>query len=207
MSAIFDITTPKMLSAQWVVHYCLNKFSENKNIPAAINSVLVNGQIESEGNWGIHRWNKRKALDHGVARFDGFRLFIGPDEHGLPEYEKFIDAYISELDLKHYLIALVEKSPTIANKSEIQELIGRKRATTSDNELVSDEPASLDDAITSNEKIEEINEIVVQGELDTKGENETVEGNDEQLNSQELQKESEEIVSIDEILLDNFLQN
>lgn len=124
MSLIFDIESPKMLSAQWVVHYCMNKFSERKNLPAAINSVLEKGQVESDEDWGIHRWNKSLAADQGIARFDGYRFFIGPEEHGLPEYEKCIDAYLSESDLKRYLFEMVEKSANIANKSEIQNLIG-----------------------------------------------------------------------------------
>ena len=176
MVEIFDVTTPKADSPLWVINYCLNKFSEKKNITSAINSVLVQGGIDGGGSWGIQRWNKTMLLDLGIGRFDGYRFYVGPEERGLSEDEKPVDAYLSEHDLKRLLVDLINKSENIANKREVQYLI-RKDKTAFQPIVIVDEEKDSEPELTpeceaspveGSEHIEENEEIQeTQAELET----------------------------------------
>ena len=96
---IFDYKNLYIDDPRRIVMTCFNKMN-NRLLPGNLKSLLSNGYIGGDLDWGIHLFDEHTEEDFGVKQFDGYRFYLGPDEHELPHY---LEAYLSANDLKKYL--------------------------------------------------------------------------------------------------------
>jgi len=115
----------------WVIKYCINRLSEIRGFSSALRHLFGDGGIGGDIDWGIHRWDENTEVDYGVGKFDGYRFYVGPDEHGSNLDE--IEGFRSESDLKNIMLELTswytilhpEMAPDI--EAVLEELLIRKK--------------------------------------------------------------------------------
>lgn len=91
----------------WMFKNCLNKIADESNFYDRLSRLFEgDGQIGGEYDWAIHRWSEEIGEDYEVGKFEGFRVYLGPGEHGFDDDEE-LDAYCDEqtmLDLVQQVI-------------------------------------------------------------------------------------------------------
>jgi len=125
---LFDISTLQVTDTGWVKKYCLNRLAELKNTKSICRHLLVGGGIGGDIDWGIHRWDENTLIDFGVEKFDGYRFYVGEDEHGIDGKGDMQD-FCSEEEIKQKLLEIViwhlhvfpeNKNDLMALKEEFQ---------------------------------------------------------------------------------------
>lgn len=102
---LYDISSLKITDAGWVTKYCLNRLSELRNTEKIFHHLIVDGGIGGDIDWGIHRWDENTLSDFEVGEFDGYRFYVGEDEHGIDGVED-MQEFCSELELKTSLLEI-----------------------------------------------------------------------------------------------------
>ncbi|SHO58068.1 hypothetical protein VQ7734_03838 [Vibrio quintilis] len=96
---VFDINDNDVL---WILKYCLNLMSDTSRFAEKIHQLLDDGETGGQVEWGIHRWNEFASIEYEIDEFDGYRAFMGPEEHG-EGHSEYIDVYFDIKTLKDLL--------------------------------------------------------------------------------------------------------
>lgn len=107
---------------KWVLKYCINLMADSVHFNQKLRDLLIGGETGGEIDWGIHRWAEHSRDDYNVERFDGFRAYLGPDEHG-KNIDNDIDVIVSEEELRQYLLIacnwVIKKKPELKTTIEV----------------------------------------------------------------------------------------
>ncbi|MBU6955849.1 hypothetical protein [Hahella sp. HN01] len=86
----------------WILKYCLNLMVDTSRFPEKLSDLFLNGESGGDIDWGIHRWGELTAIEYEVDEFEGYRAYMGADEHRQGG-EDDIEVYMDEETLKRYL--------------------------------------------------------------------------------------------------------
>lgn len=86
----------------WILKYCLNLMADTSRFSEKLADLFLNGETGGDIDWGIHRWGELTAIEYEVDEFEGYRAYMGPDEHGQGS-DADIEIYVDEDTLKRYL--------------------------------------------------------------------------------------------------------
>lgn len=81
----------------WVVSHCLEKMLSRPDFFIfALISIEETGGFGGDVDWGVHVWNEYTKDDYNVDFFEGYRFYLGPEEHGGDD--KYLSNIISKSD-------------------------------------------------------------------------------------------------------------
>jgi len=104
MNEYYDLKSININDPEWVVKYCINRLSEVRGFSSALKDLVVGGGIGGDIDWGIHRWDENTELDYGIPKFEGYRFYVGADEHCVGNED--IEGFKIEAALRSLLIEL-----------------------------------------------------------------------------------------------------
>jgi hypothetical protein len=110
----------------WAIQYCLSRLSELRNLKSMLKHLLVEGGIGGDIDWGIHKWDEHTEEDYGIKKFDGYRYYVGENDHGILGHGN-IEEFTSEKRLKELLSPIVRlyMHDHPAEDSELKEMANR----------------------------------------------------------------------------------
>lgn len=102
MCDYYDLKYIKINDPEWVFKCCINRLSENAAFSSNLKSLVSGGGIGGDVDWGIHRWDENTELDYGVTKFEGYRFYVGADDHHTSDSD--IEGFKTEAELNSILI-------------------------------------------------------------------------------------------------------
>jgi hypothetical protein len=100
---VFDPSEFSNSDGMWILKYCLNLMADTSRFIDKLNDLFIKGETGGDIDWGIHRWGELTGVDYGVEKFEGYRAYMGSDEHR-QGHDEDIEVYVDEDTIKNHLM-------------------------------------------------------------------------------------------------------